>query len=98
MYTHNWGLFLALGCSSGCPCWYVSEDRRPLRARRPARLRRRGLLYLPWLPTLLHQIKHTGAPWLNSPNFGAPVQISKALLGGGTPTVALCSRAAPGSR
>ena len=48
-----------------------------------------GLLYLPWVPTLLHQIQHTGAPWLNSPNFGAPVQISKGLLGGGTPTVAL---------
>jgi hypothetical protein len=41
------------------------------------------------VPTLLHQIAHTGAPWLNSPNFGAPVQISKGLLGGGTPTVAL---------
>ena len=48
-----------------------------------------ALLYLPWVPTLLHQIQHTGAPWLNSPNFGAPVQISKGLLGGGTPTVAL---------
>ena len=41
------------------------------------------------MPTLLHQIQHTGAPWLNAPNFGAPVQISKGLLGGGTPTVAL---------
>ena len=48
-----------------------------------------GLLYLPWVPTLLHQVQHTGAPWLNPPNFGAPVQISKSLLGGGTPTVAL---------
>ena len=48
-----------------------------------------GLLYLPWLPTLLHQVQHTGAPWLNPPNFGAPVQITKSLLGGGTPTVAL---------
>ena len=41
------------------------------------------------MPTLLHQIQHTGAPWLNPPNFGAPIQISKGLLGGGTPTVAL---------
>jgi mannosyltransferase len=48
-----------------------------------------GLLYVPWLPTLLHQVQHTGAPWLNPPNFGAPVQITKSLLGGGTPTVAL---------
>ena len=28
-----------------------------------------GLLYLPWVPTLLHQIQHTGAPWLNSPRL-----------------------------
>ena len=48
-----------------------------------------ALLYLPWVPTLLHQVQHTGAPWLNPPNFGAPVQITKSLLGGGTPTVAL---------
>jgi mannosyltransferase len=41
------------------------------------------------VPTLLHQIQHTGAPWLNSPNFGAPIQITRSLLGGGTPTVAL---------
>ena len=34
-----------------------------------------GLLYLPWLPTLLYQAGHTGAPWLNSPRLGAPVQI-----------------------
>ena len=34
-----------------------------------------GLLYLPWLPTLLHQVRYTGAPWLNPPNLGAPVQI-----------------------
>ena len=90
MYTHNWGLFMAVGSFVGlAPCWYVSDDRRALV--RDALLAFGGvaLLYLPWVPTLLHQIKHTGAPWLNSPNFGAPVQISKGLLGGGTPTVAL---------
>ena len=48
-----------------------------------------ALLYFPWLPTLLYQVAHTGAPWLNSPRFGAPVQISKSLLGGGTVTIAL---------
>ena len=43
VYTHNWGLFLAVGSFVALvPCWYVSEDRRALRARRAARLRRRG--------------------------------------------------------
>ena len=55
-----------------------------------------GLLYLPWLPTLLYQTAHTGAPWLNSPRLGAPVQISKSLLGGGTVTVALVLAAGSG--
>ena len=59
-------------------------------------LRRAFLLYLPWLPTLLYQTAHTGAPWLNSPRFGAPVQISKSLLGGGTVTVALVLAAGSG--
>jgi hypothetical protein len=90
VYTHNWGLFMAAGCVVALiPCWYVSEDRRGLVRDALLAFGGVGVLYLPWVPTLLHQVRHTGAPWLNSPNFGAPVQISKALLGGGTPTVAL---------
>jgi mannosyltransferase len=90
LYTHNWGLFLSAGLVCALvPCWYVSENRHSFWRDALIGFGGAGLLYLPWLPTLLHQIQHTGAPWLNSPNFGAPVQISKSLLGGGTPTVAL---------
>jgi len=90
VYTHNWGLFLAMGAFiTLLPCWYVSNDRRQLVRDALIGFGAVGLLYLPWVPTLLHQVSHTGAPWLNPPNFGAPIQISKGLLGGGTPTVAL---------
>ena len=90
LYTHNWGLFLAVGLACALvPCWYVSEVRSSFWKDALIGFGGAGLLYLPWVPTLLHQIQHTGAPWLNPPNFGAPVQISKSLLGGGTPTVAL---------
>jgi hypothetical protein len=90
LYTHNWGLFLGAGLALGLiPCWYVSEVRSSFWKDALLGFGGAGLLYLPWLPTLLHQVQHTGAPWLNPPNFGAPVQISKSLLGGGTPTVAL---------
>ena len=90
LYTHNWGLFLAVGLVCALvPCWYVSENRHSFWKDALIGFGGAGLLYLPWLPTLLHQIQHTGAPWLNPPNFGAPIQISKSLLGGGTPTVAL---------
>jgi mannosyltransferase len=90
LYTHNWGLFLSVGLVCALvPCWYVSENRHSFWKDALIGFGGAALLYLPWLPTLLHQIQHTGAPWLNPPNFGAPVQISKSLLGGGTPTVAL---------
>src|SRR5215211_470949 len=90
LYTHNWGLFLSVGLVCALvPCWYVSEVRKSFWRDAAIGFGFAGLLYLPWLPTLLHQVQHTGAPWLNSPNFGAPIQISKSLLGGGTPTVAL---------
>jgi len=90
LYTHNWGLFLAAGLACALvPCWYVSENRHSFWRDALIGFGGAGLLYLPWLPTLLHQVQHTGAPWLNPPNFGAPVQITKSLLGGGTPTVSL---------
>ncbi|HLM09952.1 MAG TPA: glycosyltransferase family 39 protein [Thermoleophilaceae bacterium] len=90
LYTHNWGLFLWAGLALGLiPCWYVSENRSSFWKDALIGFGFAALLYVPWLPTLLHQVQHTGAPWLNPPNFGAPVQISKSLLGGGTPTVAL---------
>jgi len=90
LYTHNWGLFLAAGLACALvPCWYVSEVRSSFWRDALIGFGFAGLLYLPWLPTLLHQVRHTGAPWLNPPNFGAPIQITRALLGGGTPTVAL---------
>ena len=86
LYTHNWGLFLAAGLVCALvPCWYVSEVRSSFWKDALIGFGFAGLLYLPWLPTLLHQVQHTGAPWLNPPNFGAPVQITKSLLGGGTP-------------
>ena len=97
LYTHNWGLFLGAGLALGLiPCWYVSEVRASLWRDALIGFGAVGLLYLPWVPTLLHQVAHTGAPWLNPPNFGAPVQITRSLLGGGTPTVALVLAAGSG--
>jgi mannosyltransferase len=90
LYTHNWGLFVAAGALVALiPCWRVSEDKNALRRDALLGFGGAALLYLPWVPTLIHQVLHTGAPWLDPPRFGAPVQIVKSLLGGGTPSVAL---------
>src|SRR3954463_2143927 len=40
------------------------------------------LLYLPWLPTALYQVKHTAAPWANGPTWRAAQQIPQSLAGG----------------
>ncbi len=91
LYTHNWGLFVTAGAliSLGLVMFMEEENRRALFRDALFGFGGAGLLYLPWLPTLIHQVQHTGAPWLNKPRLGAPVQISKSLLGGGMVTVSL---------
>ena len=90
LYTHGWGIFVAAGTVLAAAVPLLSaEDRRGLVKDLAIGFGAAGVLYLPWLPTLLYQTAHTGAPWLNSPRFGAPIQISKSLLGGGTVTVAI---------
>ena len=97
LYTHSWGIFVTAGTLVALvPLWLTGDDRRGLVRDAAIGYGAALLLYVPWLPTLLYQTAHTGAPWLNSPRLGAPVQISKALLGGGTVTVALVLAAGSG--
>ena len=97
LYTHSWGIFVTLGTLAALvPLLLADEDRKSLLKDAAIGYGVAGLLYLPWIPTLLYQAGHTGAPWLNSPRLGAPVQIAKGLLGGGTVTVALVLAAGSG--
>jgi hypothetical protein len=71
IYTHNWGLFLATGTVVAlAPCWFASGDRRGLLGDAVRAYGVVGLLYLPWVPTLLFQAANTGAPWSVRPNLG----------------------------
>ena len=79
LWTHNWGLYLALGSA-------VAIAVLALRDRRVAydgALAGAGalVLYAPWIPTLVHQAKHTGAPWSTEPSLASLDQIPHALLG-----------------
>jgi mannosyltransferase len=47
------------------------------------------VLFLPWLPNFVYQATHTAAPWDSSPRFGAPVQLSRDLMGGDRVTAAV---------
>lgn len=73
LYSHNWALFYGLGAGAaflGC----VVLNRDPVDRRRTfvdgvLAFAGAGLLYLPWLPTLIYQIGHTGAPFSKRPTL-----------------------------
>jgi mannosyltransferase len=90
LYTHVWGVFFGAGTVLALiPIWRVSEDRWALV--RDALLAFVGalILFAPWLPNFIYQAEHTGAPWASAPHFGAPLLISRDLLGGDRVTAAL---------
>jgi hypothetical protein len=83
LYTHGWGIFFAAGALLALvPVWLASDDRRGLV--RDAVLAFAGavILFIPWLPNFIYQASHTGAPWAHPPRLGAPILISRDLLGG----------------
>ena len=90
LYTHGWGIFFGVGAALALiPVWRTSEDRSALV--RDALLAFGGavILFVPWIPSFLYQATHTGAPWLARPGFGAPILISRDLLGGYQVAIAL---------
>ncbi len=87
LYTHNWGLFVLAGSAIALA---------PLLRSRTVSMRDAvlgygaiGLLYLPWVPTLLSQLRHTGAPWSSSPSLADLPGTLATLAGGPGPGVAL---------
>jgi uncharacterized membrane protein len=90
LYTHAWGMFYGVGALLALiPIWLVSDDRRALVKDAVMAFVGAGILFLPWLPNFIYQAAHTGAPWAPPPRFGAPVLISRDLLGGDRITVAI---------
>ncbi|MDQ6747165.1 MAG: hypothetical protein M3010_03540, partial [Candidatus Dormibacteraeota bacterium] len=69
--------------------WRTSDEPRVLLRDGLLAFGAAAVLYLPWLPTLLYQATHTGSPWDSAPGLGAPVQISRNLMGGDRATIAL---------
>ena len=76
VYAHNWGLFVCIGLA--VTTFVFARDR----------LKTFGLvalgvavLYAPWLPTLLSQAKHTGAPWSTVPSVRDLVTAPANVLG-----------------
>lgn len=85
LYTHAWGLFFGAGSLVALILVYRladEEHRRNLIRDGIYAFVGAGVLFLPWLPNFIYQTFHTAAPWDSSPRFGAPVQLSRNLIGG----------------
>src|SRR6187200_20032 len=96
-YTHNWGLFLAVGTVAAlAPLVAAATDRRALLRDAAIGYGIAALLYAPWLPTLAFQARHTGAPWSQAPHLNALQSGMSSLLGGSAPAMAFALGAGSG--
>ena len=94
LYTHSWGTFFYAGSAIALiPALVASDDRRRFFLDALMTYGAAIILWLPWVPTFLFQAAHTAAPWDSSPRFGAPIQISRDLLGGDRITIVILGTA-----
>ena len=92
LYSHNWSLFFgAASAAAFAWLWWCADasERRPLLRDGLVGFGVTALLYLPWLPTLASQAKHTGAPWSIRPMFDELIFGTGTTIGGRGPSVAL---------
>ena len=84
LYTHMWAAFFVMGSLTTIAVLALRqrEERRALLRDTLLGFGGAFLLYLPWLPTALYQVKHTGAPWANGPTWRAAQQIPWTIAGG----------------
>jgi MFS family permease len=90
LYTHYWGFLLALGAGAAVAiCLLCSADRRRLVLDVALAFGAVGLLFAPWLPTLLYQRAHTVVGWALPPTLQLVRDDVVGLVGGPVPAVAL---------
>jgi mannosyltransferase len=88
LYTHNWALFFLVGCVAALVVIVrESSERRAIVVDGALALGGALAAFAPWMPTLLYQALHTGAPWSNPPSpvelvggFGAVLAGQGALV------------------
>jgi mannosyltransferase len=83
LYTHNWAIFFAAACGIVWLflVWRAHEDRRDLLITGGLAFGGAVVLYLPWVPTTLYQVAHTGAPWAQAPSVVALLGSLGQMLG-----------------
>jgi hypothetical protein len=82
-YTHNWGLFVLAGTGLGFLMLLArSVEHRSLLRDGLIGYGVLAVLYAPWIPTLLFQSEHTGAPWSTAPGLDKLLAAGLTVLGG----------------
>jgi hypothetical protein len=90
LYAHNWGFFIAAGTVAGLGiCLWLADERRALMRDAALAYGAIALLFAAWVPSLLFQASHTGAPWSNRPNLNALISGLVVVSGGPTTALAL---------
>jgi hypothetical protein len=92
LYTHNWALFFGLGCFVAwltCVWLTARGERRPVVIDGIMAFGAVAILYLPWLPTLVFQAQHTGAPWALPPVLWSITSGMYTIVGGRGAAVAI---------
>jgi mannosyltransferase len=77
LYTHNWAIFFCVGLAVASVVFARRRWREAAVAGAAV-----ALLYAPWVPTLLDQARHTGAPWAMRPGAHALVLAPGAVFAG----------------
>lgn len=90
IYTHYWGLLLALGAGAGVlACLTLRVDRRQLILDAALAFGAVAALFAPWVPTLLFQRAHSAVGWALPPSVQLVRDDLVGLLGGPFAAVAL---------
>lgn len=91
LYTHNWSLFFTAGAVVAlAPCvWLRRTERQAVVRDAVIGFGVPAVLFLPWVPTLLYQVAHTGAPWSKVPSVREAISELDAVLGDERTLVAL---------
>lgn len=84
LYTHYWSLFLLAALGLVLLAHSVRGAAAPSFRRVSVALAFGLLLFVPWLPTFLYQVRHTGTPWAKPPGTEAVLLTVREWAGGAT--------------
>jgi hypothetical protein len=101
LYVHNWAFFLGFAFAVSLVIVWIATPREGPQRRALLRDVAVGfgtavVLYLPWVPSFISQMQHTGAPWATPPSVRTLVHAPNLLLGGFGGTVIVLLAAGSG--